>query len=218
MTTVIFLTSGEIDYSFEGVSLYDSIVATSLGIKFPSLKEGQERKIRSKVEKLKLEREKVTILSAQSKQADGTGRIISKLLEVPLEEDIRLNPILFDFREIMDEKEFISLGDKAFDVARPRFLKVFFENQLMETRLSVKARVDSFLKDYLESNKTVLAISHSFLMMILKAYLTGGDKVFVDYDLLYKLCQPEKRPFHFLSGFKVEISQSLKIKSIIMLE
>jgi len=190
MTTVIFLTSGEIDYSFEGVSLYDSIVATSLGIKFPSLKEGQERKIRSKVEKLKLEREKVTILSAQSKQADGTGRIISKLLGVPLEEDIRLNPILFDFREIMDEKEFISLGDKAFDVARPRFLKVFFENQLMETRLSVKARVDSFLKDYLESNKTVLAISHSFLMMILKAYLTGGDKVFVDYDLLYKLCQP----------------------------
>lgn len=218
MTKFVFLTSGIIDYSFKGVDLYDSIVMTSLGIRFPSLKEGQKEKIQTKVRELKLERKNLIVLSACSKQTRETGEIISKLLKVPFRKEGRLDPILFDFRKIMSEVEFISLGDKAFDIARPRFLKAFFENQLLESKSAVKERIDSFLKDYLASGKTVLAISHSFFMMVVRAYLLGGERVFFNYEILNNFCRPEKRPFNFLSGFEVKISQSLKIRSIIMLE
>lgn len=218
MTKFVFLTSGAIDYSFKGESLYDSVVMTSLGIRFPSLKEGQNEKIQLKVKELRLERKDLKVLSARSIQTRETGELISKLLKVPFKIDMRIDLVLFDFRKIMSEGKFISLGDKAFDIARPRFLKAFFENQLLEPKMAVKERIDCFLKDYLAGSKTVLAISHSFLMMILKAYLIGGDKIFINYDLLHKFCQPEKRPFNFLSGFKVEISQNSKVKSIIMLE
>lgn len=197
--------------------MYNSIVMTSRGERFPSLREGQEERIQAKIQKLHFEKEGLLVLSASSEQTRRTGEIIGKLVGVPLKTESRLNPILFDFKKVMEKREFINLGDKAFDVARPRFLKAFFQNQLMEAKLSVKKRIDSLLKDY-SKERTTLAISHSFLMMILRAYLKGGDRVFTDYNFLHELCYPEKRPFGFLSGFEVIFKRNSKGRKIIMLK
>jgi len=216
MTKFIFLTSGAINYLFAGVGLYDSIVQTSLGKRFPALKKGQAEEIQERIKKLKLKRENLIVLSACSRQTRETAKIIGKFLEVPLKSDERLNSVLFDFEKIMNKDEFFRLGSKAFDIARPRFLKRFFEDQLLESKLSVKKRIDSFLNDYSINNVNVmvLAISHSFLMMIMKAYLFGGDEVFKNSELLRRFCRPEKRPFGFLSGFEVGFGKDSKSKML----
>lgn len=218
MTEFIFLTSGPIDYRFANMSLYESICQASLGLRFPGLRRGAKEEIRDRIKRLGLRRKNLNILSASSRQTKETADEIGQILEVLPRVDNRLDAILFDFRQIMTEEEFKSLGDQVFDVARPRFLKAFFNNKLLESKLSVKKRIDSFLGDCARDNGCFLAVSHSFLMMVIKAYLTTGDKVFKDNDLLDEVCQPEKRPFGFLTGFKLELTQDLKVKSLKMLK
>lgn len=218
MTGFTFLTSGPIDYSFAGMGLYESICQTSLGLRFPGLRRGAEKEIEKRIKKLGLRKKSLSLVSASSNQTRETANELGKVLKISFKIDQRLDLIRFDFKNIMSEGEFRSLGDQAFDLARPRFLKAFFENRLLESKLSVKKRVDSFLKDHLETDRTTLAVSHSFLMMIIKAYLVAGEKVFRDPRVLNELCQPDKRPFDFLAGFQAILTLGLKVNSLEVLK
>lgn len=218
MTEFIFLTSGPIDYSFASTSLYESICQTSLGLRFPALKKEAEDKIKNKIKKLDIDGRKFNILSASSRQTRETANAVGRILGIHLKVDRRLNAIPFDFKKIMSEEEFKLLGDQAFGIARPRFLKAFFDNKLLESKLSVKRRINAFLKNYLGGGRTILGVSHSFLMMIIKASLIAGEKAFDDYNILVELCQPGKRPFGFLEGFRARITQNLEVKSLKVLK
>lgn len=217
MNEFIFLTSGPIDYSFKKKSLYDSIVATSLGVRYPRLKRGAEDEVRRKIRELNIDKRGLKVVCASSSQTRETAKVFSNILGVDCAVDERLNAILFDFEKLMDREEFEVVGKKAFDIARPRFLKAFFENKLLESKLAVKKRIDLFIKDN-SGRKKVLAISHSFLMMIFRAYFLVGETVFSDYHILNKQCQPEKRMFGFLTGFLVKFTKNQKVNLVSMLE
>lgn len=218
MTNFIFLTSGPIEYTLTGLSLYESLVKTSMGLEFPGLREGGQKEVEERMAQLDLIGKKFGVVSASSRQTRETALVIGQLLKSKTKIDQKLDTISFNFRKIMDQKEFENLDDQAFDVARPRFLEAFYKNQLFESKQAIKERADSFLKEHLSSSLPVLAISHSFFLMILRAYFLGGEKVFKNYYRLKEICQPERRPFGFLEGFKVEINYQLKAHSLVMLK
>lgn len=206
MNKIIFLTSGPINYQFDGINLYESIVGTSLGLRYPNLRVGAELMIKEMVKKMKkkgLVLRGAKIFSASSPQTIETARLVGKELFLPTKVDRCLETIKFDFRQIMSEEEFLRLGNKAFDIARPRFLKMFFQNQALEEKESVKKRIDSFLKKSLCAKETVIVVSHSFLLAIIKAYLRKGEQIFSDSILLEKCFCPQEKPFGFLEGFMV---------------
>lgn len=218
MTNFVFLTSGPIEYILPGLSLYESLIKTSMGLEFPGLRKDCQKEVEEHIGQLDVIGKKFKIFSATSKQAQETALIVGRLLKGKTKVDRKLDAISFDFRKIMDQKEFEILGSQGFDTARPRFLEAFFKNQLSESKQAAKKRADSFLKDNLASSLPILAISHSFFLMILRAYFLGGERVFENYSYLREICQPEKRSFGFLEGFKVEINYQLKINSLVMLK
>lgn len=221
MCRIIFLTSGPINYRFEDASLYKSIAETSLGSRYPSLKVDTGSMIKKMIGKIKekgLVLSGTRIVSASSIQAIETAKLIGKELFLPVKIDRRLEAINFDFSRIMFEEEFSRLGSEAFDIARPRFLKMFFQNQALEDKEAVKKRIISFLGDVLLEKDNVIAVSHSFLLAIIKAYLEKGEEIFSNIILLEKCFCPQERPFGFLEGFTVNFSGSKDEVKIDMLK
>lgn len=200
---LILLTSGRVNYIFSSCSLYESIRLTAEGKRFPHICSPVE--VESFAEKIKLSKNSV-ILTAPSNQARETAQILGKSFGKNIIVDKRLLPLRFDLGKILSESEFLRLGDGAFDVLRSRYIDAFFENELIDKQADFKKKYKGFMCDMssLYFDKTVIAVSHSYLIQSFYIYGKIGDRKFEDRDLFRKLFNPSK-PLGFLKTIELEI-------------
>ncbi len=202
---IIFITSGKINYIFSGCSLYESILLTAEGKRFPHIVSSAEE-INKIVGKMKI-LEDAVILSAPSSQAKETADILGRFLGKEAIRDRRLLPLRFDLKRIISEEEFNSLGGNAFNVLRSRFLDAFFEDRLADKQEDFKKKYHEFMLDVTSRyyDKTVIAASHSYIIQLFFIYSKVGEKMFKDRNLLRKLFNPS-RPLGFLKTIEMNIS------------
>lgn len=200
---LILSTSAKVNYIFLGCSLYESIRLIAEGNRFPHISSPVE--VESFAKKIKLSKNLV-ILTAPSNQARETAQILGKSFGKNVIVDKRLLPLRFDLGKILSESEFLRLGEGAFDVLRSRYIDAFFKNELIDKQADFKKRYQEFMADVssLYFDKTVIAVSHAYLIQLFFIYSKIGDKMFKDRNLLRKLFNPSK-PLGFLKTIELEI-------------
>jgi hypothetical protein len=201
---LILSTSAKVYYVFSGLTLYESVRLTANCEKFPHISSSVG--IRSFVTDLELPGDSV-ILTAPTNQAVETAQEIGNLLDKKITKDKRLLPLRFDLEKIVSEEEFSCLGSEAFNVLRSRFLDTFFKDQLIDKQADFKKRYREFMLDVTGRyfDKTVIAVSHSYLIQLFFIYNKVGDRMFKDRNLLRKLFKPSKQ-FGFLKTIEMNIS------------
>lgn len=199
---VQFITSGKINYILGHLSLYNSIRATSLGLKYPKLdKSGKEEIIKFCQ---KLSQTPSAIVTAPSAQAFQTAQIIADYYKVPLIKTKALLPLKFDISSLMSEAEFIQSVDKAFDILRNRFLEAYFRNHLKEANGNVGQKLKHLSKiSQKYQGHFILAVSHAFLIKLFEIYSQVGDQMYQDKKVLFKLFNPSIPPFGRLEGVTI---------------
>ena len=195
MTKIVFITSGQIDYKFSGIDLYESIYLTANGTKFPDIDKKGIPEIIAKAKKME-DKLFACIYTAPSKQCLSTAKIISKELGIKFKRDSNLVPLKFELKKLISKREFQKLGDKKFDVLRKRYLAAFYSNQLSEPNTIIKTRSKNFIKRVKEEypEQTILVVSHAYTIKLLSIYQKIGIKMFRDKKLLFKLFKPENEP------------------------
>lgn len=123
----------------------------------------------------------------------GTGRLVALN---------GLKEVCFSLEEMMSEKEF---GQAGSNLVRQIFCDFFIADRLLETRLSIKKRLDKLL-DYFRKlpEGEYLVISHSFLMKLLQIYLKENS-LFDKPELIIKYFDCQNKTFQFGEGFEFEL-------------
>lgn len=132
-----------------------------------------------------------------------TALKIGQLLKTgQLEELSELNEVLFDLEAMMTEYEFEQSGS---NLVRERFCELFQADKLLESRASIKKRLNRFL-DRLRRlpEGRYLVISHSFFMKLLQIYLKDQD-LFNKPEVIVKYFDSRKKTFEFGQGFEFEL-------------
>lgn len=192
MKKVIFITSSKINYLLPNLTLYESIRQTAAGNMFPHL----EKKIFGKPKVIFDQ-----IMSASSNQCLETAKVFGQPIKV-IEE---LLPLKFELEKVISQKEFEGLGNKAFDVLRKRYLKLFFENKLKEDNREVINRFNKIVK-LIPDKTTTLAVSHAYLIKQLEAYSKLGEEMFLDFEKLKTVFKPEQETMGRLETVEIIIN------------
>lgn len=193
MTKIIFITSGKIDYILPGRSLYESIERTAMGKEFPHLVNGAEKSILKSAKLLKAEHP-VAVFSAPSFQAKETANIIAEKLGLKVTLSKYLLPLRFNIKGLLTIKEFEGFGDRKFDILRERLLGAFFQNKLTDKNTEIRKRYEKLRKEILEKykGKTVVVVSHAYLIKFFDIYNQIGTKMYKDKRKLFSLFKPER--------------------------
>lgn len=206
MTKIVFITSGEIDYQFDGLSLYGSIKRTALGERFPGLSKIGNDKVLKTVKGLKGFCF-CAIYTAPSRQCLETARIFSKYLKIPLRTSKRLSPLRFNIKNIFSEKEFKKLGDNKFFSLRQGFINNFLENKLFDNNREISKRLICFRKKIKREyeGKNVLFVSHAYLIKLFSIYYKYGEKMFKDRELLLREFNIQREPLTRLQTLTIKL-------------
>lgn len=113
------------------------------------------------------------------------------------------NEVTFDMRQMVSETEY-NMGDS--NLVRARFIESFRDNTLLETRDSIKERLEGLLELLRDTNApTIVLVSHSFFMKILQG-IVSDIPLFAEPQRLEELINPNKKTFEFGEGFTFEMS------------
>jgi broad specificity phosphatase PhoE len=141
----------------------------------------------------------VPVYCSTLNRARQTATIISKSQKVnKIQKLPELNEILFSLESLLTGRDYEKYGS---DLVRQRFIDAFIKDELMESRSSVKARMERLLSK-LEKlpNGNYLLISHSFFMKLLQIFLKHND-LFDNPKLLRDNFDYRKKTFNFGEGF-----------------
>jgi len=204
---IIFRTSAPITYQLPGKDIYESIRTTGLGDQFPHINTGHVQDITSTIDSLGISPEETVIFTATTEQALDTTNVITQHLGIPAIEDPALNPPRFDLADFMSPEDFRIFGDDKYNVLRNRYLRAFYENRFLETKEDLYLRFNELIERYSqEEARTVLAVSHAFLMRFYEVFHTQGDIALTDYTVLSKTWNPDQNPYGRLGGFEINIT------------
>ncbi|CAN5361425.1 hypothetical protein BH10PAT1_BH10PAT1_6500 [soil metagenome] len=206
MTKIIFITSGKIEYQLGKLSLYESMIRVGMGKEFPHITKD------ARVEILKITKElkksnPVIIYSATSFQTIETANIISRKLNLKIIKSKNLLPLRFNLNNLIQENDFYNFKEEKFNIVREKFLTAFFENKLLDDNNEIKRRFKYLIKviSKKQKNKTVIVVSHAYLIKLFYVYYKLGDRMFIDKNKLFNLFQPSKEPLGRLGRFEIKI-------------
>lgn len=113
-----------------------------------------------------------------------------------------LKEIPFDMREMCSKEEWIR--EKS-ALVRRKFRESFMEDRLMEKRGDIFRAAKEFLAQYRSFIKTsdVSAVSHSFRMKILEAFIKTKGRIEEDPSLISLYIHDDEKTFEFGEGFDV---------------
>lgn len=136
------------------------------------------------------------IYSSNLKRAIQSAKLYCDHVEILSD----LNEIKFDLKHLVTEEEYNLYGS---NLVREKFIKFFIEDELLESRKSIKSRVEKVLKIISElPDGRYLFISHSFFMKILQIYMVHHD-IFENPEKLRKYFDVNKKTFESGKGFYI---------------
>ena len=114
-----------------------------------------------------------------------------------------LNEVLFDLKTLVTEAEFESQGS---GLVRQRFVEAFVNDQLLDSRAAILARVKELLQFLKAQDQThILCVSHSFFMKVLEAYIKTSDKLEAHPDVLAAFISSKKHTYPYMEGFEFKL-------------
>lgn len=192
MKKIVFITSGKINYRLGNLTLYESIRETAVGKVFPKL----DGKI-TNIPKIYYDH----IICASSSQCLETAKYFGGEIKGVKE----LLPLKFDLEKIISKNEFENLGNEAFNTLRRRYLKYFFENNLIDDNRKIINRFNKVVS-MIHDNSTTLAVSHAYLIKQFEAYSKLGDEMFTNFEKLKQIFRPESETMGRLETVEIIIN------------
>jgi|GEM_PF-5948288 len=201
------ITSAPIQYSFDGLDMYDAFDLVSKGLKDAPLTENAIDILKN--HQFNFDLKKIdTIFTAEKGQTVATAELFIKLGLTPNAKIIPtqlLNGIRFSMQDLVSKERFLSLPqDKALSLARKIFITKLYENNLEESLEDLQKRMDSLIYLLKQNKKEIFCISHAFYMKLFEIYLKDRE-AFDKLETLQRAFNPNQKPYEPLSGFDCEI-------------
>lgn len=189
---ITLIRTARYDYRVEGYDLYDSYDLVA------------QNQAETQIDTRSLSKKDFTrykqIVSSPAMRSMQTAANISEAYSVT---DL-VREIDYTMAQIMSKEEFIELGGKATTVARMRFFKRLFSNELGESLEDVMARADKLKKKLSSMEDAVLVVSHAFFMKFFEIYCKDPEAC-KTYDSFRAIYDGSQKAYDFLSGFSIDL-------------
>lgn len=195
------ISSAPIEYTIGSLDLYDSFDQVSQGKLEAPLRTDSCNLIKNVNFDFDIDNIKI-IRCAPIGQTFETAKLLKTIIcpNVIILPIRILNPISFSMTELIKKDNFVNMkNSEALQQARKVFAEKLFTNELSESFDEILQRIKE-LKSLAKDD--TLFIGHSFFMKILFIEL-NNPKALKEKNLFVEAFEPEKRPYDFLTGFKI---------------
>lgn len=142
------------------------------------------------------------IISSRRLRALQTSEYLADRLNIPYSVTNTLHEIPFDLGRMVSKEEF---AVSSSELVRERFIDQFVNDSLLESRQSIRARLETLFEEIENSNSSgLILVSHSFTMKIIEGLASGMD-LFGNPKLLGQLIHASQKTYPFGGGFGFEI-------------
>lgn len=112
----------------------------------------------------------------------------------------QLQEIPFNITLKISQKDFEDLGSQA---VRTAFVELFLEDRLSISRARLFSEIKSMLKIFKTKPNDISAVSHSFRMKIIEAYIATQGSIETNPKLIHHYIFPDSKTYEFGTGFSI---------------